>query len=1187
MKKYAITFSLLFTLLFNTSVSAQGRMYDGPDDPAGDKAAERVGFMTGNRVLLQFRNTTELSDCCGLGFEVSKWPNNYNGTKMHDGIATLVGARVFLENDTIPVTSGYQGRGDIDTLYYIQSSYREHMDLDPTLTIEYGLYPVFGYFNELSETPAMSNQPGSWPVEGWPSNIGKKWPGEWNGRFGRGVIKSDLECFFVTNDAQDQEYLVPGNRVRYYPRPGVKIGDKDPNVTIQKGKPWGGVGIRIETRGFQWSNPSANDAIFWEHNVSNISDYDLPEMVFGFWMDNAVGGEEGVGDDLAFYDTSLNMSYSWDIDFVPVGGGKEPGVLGFAYLESPGIPFDGIDNDNDGIIDEKRDNTAARIVGSTEGIYDVQKYLTYYKLTEADLKEHWDADEDQDWRSGLDLNGNGVYAYYDENADKWNFEPGEDAGNDVGLDGVGPGDVNYTGPDADGTEGNNKPDFKEGVGSEPNFASTDVDESDMLGLTSFHYTTDINRTAIIRTDESLFKYMADGLFHDFQSQPLNFMEFFASGIFTLYKGRTERVSMAEVHSYDPLSGLLSDAHSAPALFRLKEVVQVIYETDYRFAQAPLMPALKATPSDGKIILTWDDVSDKLTRDEFADNKNDFEGYKLYRATDKKMSDAELITDGYGNPTLKKPIFQCDIIDNIKGFANFGAINGVQYYLGDDTGIQHYYVDENVENGRTYYYVLVAYDYGLPDVGDGISPSENSFVIRLNESEEVVEITKNVAIAKPHQFAAGYTEPNITSNNEISRLGTGALNVNIVVPDEIKANHTYRVYFDVDTVTYLRLTSSLRHDYDRLYTNNGFKVYDYTDNNRLVYSEDPSYYSGENIKYDKFKSAGGIEYEYYRLNEKFIISGMFEGIQLHVANPITIASTDLQNTGWVEGVSPVDVKISKEESKYFPWTYNIVFTGDNNAYTSKVNQVRTMKDAEDNPLGPAQVLLNQNFNFYVINKSFTDNNGEHEKLAMFVYDKNTNGVFDYDTDEVLVGYSVESGSKTYWAGTVFAVDFSKAFTENKMPEAGDIYQITFTRPFTNEDYFEFTVNPPNELDTDKLKNGMNDIKVVPNPYVITNSLEPAVANYQLNQRRQLMFINIPSQSVIKIFTVSGVLVDEIVVDNSVSSRTTPWDLNSSSNGTAFWDLKSREGLDVASGYYIYHVKSILTGEEKTGKFAIIK
>ena len=391
----------------------------------------------------------------------------------------------------------------------------------------------------------------------------------------------------------------------------------------------------------------------------------------------------------------------------------------------------------------------------------------------------------------------------------------------------------------------------------------------MLGLTSFHYTTDIDRVAIISTDESLYKYMVDGVFHEFQDQPLNFMEFFASGKFPLYKGRSEHVSFAELHSYDPLGGLMSDAHSAPALFRLKEVVQVIYETDYRFAQPPLMPTLKATPANGKIILTWDDVADKLTRDEFVNNANDFEGYKLYRATDKKMSDAEVITDGYGNPTLRKPLFQCDLIDNITGFANFGAINGVQFYLGDDSGIQHYYVDDDVDNGKTYYYVLVAYDYGLPDVGDGISPSENNFVIRLDESENVVEISKNVAIVKPHQFAAGYVEPDIEMNNDVSRLGTGNLSAQIVVPDEIKANHTYRVFFDADTLTYLRLTEQLRSPADLLYVNNGFRVYDVTDGgNSLVYSEDPTNYSGENIKSDKFPSAGGIVYDYKRFNENY-------------------------------------------------------------------------------------------------------------------------------------------------------------------------------------------------------------------------------------------------------------------------------------------------------------------------------
>ncbi len=184
-------------------------------------------------------------------------------------------------------------------------------------------------------------------------------------------------------------------------------------------------------------------------------------------------------------------------------------------------------------------------------------------------------------------------------------------------------------------------------------------------------------------------------------------------------------------------------------------------------------------------------------------------------------------------------------------------------------------------------------------------------------------------------------------------------------------------------------------------------------------------------------------------------------------------------------------------------------------------------------------------------------------------------------------AVSVGLKKYWAGTIFSVDLSIAAKDNSLPKSGDLFQIDFKRPFTSEDYFEFKINPEIDLNTDKVKEDMNKIKVVPNPYVMTNSLEGAVANYQLNQKRQIMFTNIPAQSTIKIFTTSGVLVEEIDVNNSISSRIKSWDTNSSLNGTAFWDLKSREGLDIAPGYYIYQVKSKLTGDEKVGKFAVIK
>jgi hypothetical protein len=207
---------------------------------------------------------------------------------MLDGIALLVGARVYIANDSIPVTDPAEiaSRTDLDTLYFLQTSYREEMDLDPTGTVQWGFYPIFGYLNPLSDYPAMSNRAESWPQGGWPAQgYSKKWPGEWNGRFGRGVIYADLESYFTVNDAQDQEYLGPEDIIKYYPRPGRFIGDNDPNVTIQKGKPWGGLGLRVELRGFQWNNPQARDAIFWEYTIANVSDYDIPDVAFGYWVD--------------------------------------------------------------------------------------------------------------------------------------------------------------------------------------------------------------------------------------------------------------------------------------------------------------------------------------------------------------------------------------------------------------------------------------------------------------------------------------------------------------------------------------------------------------------------------------------------------------------------------------------------------------------------------------------------------------------------------------------------------------------------------------------------------------------------------------------------------------------------------------------------------------------------------------
>ena len=1140
-------------LIKGLALFGQGKPYAGPEDPAGDIAAEREGYMTGNRVYLYFRNTTELSDWPKAS--VSKWPNSPEGVKMTDGVGLLVGAKVFIEDDgnaatvdTIPLTTPVDIlTTDHHILYYLQTSYREEMDVDPTGTVEWGFYPIFGYFNEADEYAAVSNKPYSWPPVGWPATGSTtKWPGEWDGRFGRGVIYADMEAYFAVNDAQDQENLGPEDYVKYYPRPGHFVGELRPNVTIQLGSPWGGLGTRVETRGFQWNNPQARDAIFWEYSVANISDYDLTEVAFGYWVDNAIGGDGD--DDLGYFDDESDMAYSWDINGIGLGG-LPTGVMGFAYLESPGLAYDYQDNDGDGLIDEKRDNEALAFIGPTDGINDLDAFLEFYDLTEEDLQSHWDADEDQDWEDGEDLNGDGIY------------QLSEYAGDDVGLDGVAPGELNYEGPDEG--ECNHMPDYLEGVGCEPNFNETDVSESDMIGLTAFRMYpipshAPSNTTQWFKNDQAMWEVISVDSLEEYLDIVSNLVEVFASASFPLYQGRVERISMSELHSYDPLAGLESDEHSAPALYELKRIVQVIYEKDYRFAQPPKMPTLTATAGDGEVILTWDDIADTRTRDPFVGNVNDFEGYKVYRATDRYMSDAEVITDGYGTPTFMLPIFQCDLIDDISGFTDFGLVNGIAYNLGYDTGITHVFRDNTVQNGRTYYYAVIAYDYGAPDIGPGISPSENNVVIQLDEAENVESIGKNVAIVIPHQPAAGYIPPEISTEENPNLIGTGTVQPEILARGSLKPGHEYMMTFGIDT-----LGQVSGYDNGILYATNKFSVYDVSDSTILVYEEDSTKFIGNHLLFRD-------SLDYWTLNvEEEISSDVFDGIQVIIDPAVETADYNYSESGWLVGNGIMRITPSISEGPKMPWKYQIVFTDNDSAYVG-IASTGTVRDENGSSIG-SDKIANPAINFYVQNMFFVDSiSGQYELMDVIAQDMNNNDTFDLFEDRIFIG--APAGNR--WRATAFIIDFQLA-TDATYPLSGDVYQVDWDRPFFESDTIRFTVSSDDSLDTGDLSSDMKNIKVVPNPYVMTNLMEPALSNPFLNQRRRLLFTHIPATCTIKIFTISGVLVDKIIVENEPD------------NGIVHWDMLTREGLEIAAGMYLYHVESEVTGDEKLGKFAVIK
>jgi hypothetical protein len=193
-------------------------------------------------------------------------------------------------------------------------------------------------------------------------------------------------------------------------------------------------------------------------------------------------------------------------------------------------------------------------------------------------------------------------------------------------------------------------------------------------------------------------------------------------------------------------------------------------------------------------------------------------------------------------------------------------------------------------------------------------------------------------------------------------------------------------------------------------------------------------------------------------------------------------------------------------------------------------------------------------------------------------------FDYDDDglitpgdELVIAIGDSAGKppvrgnfKTAWAIS-FSVD--STVTDPKLPVAGDVFQIRTTKPFRTGDLFRFTVRAPT-VSTEKAKADMDKIAVVPNPYVVAASWEPRSPFTVGRGPRKIAFINLPQRCTIRIYTLSGYLVDTIEHNSTID------------NGTEFWDLVSKDGMDVAYGVYVYHVDAPGIGT-KIGRFAVVK
>lgn len=1063
-----------------------------------------TGVHNGNLIRTRFTNYGN------LGSRTEKpnmeWPKG-TGHEFGSEFVMFAGARITDESMT---------------QYYIfteSSSDPYNLDENPTGTYTYSWQPLPGYYNTLlpeeQQTIAMSNIPASWPrhwIVDYPGAPGSR-DGMWNGEFKAAPI-ADQESYYVMVDWNNAESA-------YYPFPDDSTKR--------------GLGLQVKVRTYQWADPLAEDILISIYDITNKSPKPLRDVVFGMYADADV---DGPLNDLMAFDPSgeINITYQWDyVSF-------NYGYFGFAFLESPGNDTDGLDNDEDGLIDESRVSGRGVWIEGDNSPYMLKRY--------GGPHSHWSGDEDGDWDARFD---------------------------DTGSDGLLPGEEEYPGPDTDGTEGNGMPDD-----GEPNFDRTDLDESDQIGLTSF--TPSIVNSYKLKDDQTIFDRTVPGTFEVLDidwvrpvepRRPISMdgnVEFmYGSGYFPLLSDQTERFSVAAVFGNDERDILGN-----------KAIMQRIYDDNYHFAKPPIKPTLYAYAKDGQVILSWDSIAETSYDPIYG---NDFEGYILYKATDPEFNEAKTITDMFGNPFFYKTIGQYDLKDGLKGPHPIAAganiswqldrqgriVNryvyyqgtGTHLYMGNDTGLQHIYIDNDVQNGRTYYYAVVAYDKGYDydffkrglsdrnpmDGFKAIYPIQNSKTITQDVVGNIIFHDRNTAIVVPNAPGAGTQLAEL--ENKITHTGpaTGKMEVTITYPDSLKPGHLYRVTFSDKAPA--RQTDK-------------FQLFDATENH-LIMEKDypPPSESGESI----------IAKEYEKVE-----SGVFNGLDIFFENHLP--GSELKEPYWLKFHGQyyrqpgTTAKGKLLLSAFLPTNTQYHFAGDSgyvdtfsalpNPYPSTI-EIQFYDGIADTTISRLpQYRIPIRFQAFDVD--------DDELLYIMPIDVLQMPTAYHDVEVVIL----KKIDDTFYAMAQLRF-FQKDWHEGDpyiVPAAGSVLRIVPSgKNFTSRDAFEFSVKAASN-DLNAAQKEMSKIAVVPDPYIASASWEKPLYFTSGRGERRVDFIHLPSVCTIKIFTLDGKLVRTLEHHSPIEDGHHPW------------DLTSKDDLDVAPGIYIYHVDAPGVGE-KMGRFALIK
>jgi hypothetical protein len=447
----------------------------------------------------------------------------------------------------------------------------------------------------------------------------------------------------------------------------------------------------------------------------------------------------------------------------------------------------------------------------------------------------------------------------------------------------------------------------------------------------------------------------------------------------------------------------------------------------------------------------------------------------------------------------------DIVFRITGFAEAPE--------GENLELAHAYLDSGLINGTVYYYDVIAYDF-------------QPFASPRSLENGITGIA-----VSPHSVVAGFAPADVLAVEHISGQSDGSVVVDVVDPLSV-TGHEYKVVFD-----------------------------DSDPSNIVWHLIDVSVTPEDTVLKDQTNQLG---------NENYLV---VDGILVQVSGPdFNIKSiVEIQNAegpvdppdnvGWSWNSTHdfyVSTDVSGSDFSRMNWRgligiddWEIRFTEGGSEYYSWATDEKWPDKAP--------------FEVWNIGPGTPDDPSDDLRIQFAILDDDGSGGWS-------PGDRIYPWEREYYEPQPDVPDYSfpadfhigRIIFNAAEPATGTIVRFITNKPNASADVFTFRTSKA--IVSADLVN-LDDIKVVPNPYIVRNTWEPS------RDYSRLAFTHLPDKCTIRIYTMSG---DHL---RTLEHESAEFD------GNENWDLLTKNNQKIAAGIYIFHVDSPYG--EKIGKFAVVR